>query len=248
MSEESLLAGAESTPSEETTEATTETTTEETPAWSYAEGINGEGETPEWFKADKFKSVAAQAEAYKGLEGKLGGFTGAPDEYEVSMPDGIEGEFIEDDPLMGEFQEWAKTNQLNQGAFTEMLHMFVKSEHEKYGSSREQGLKALGPDAQSRLQNINDYAKANLSEDEYNGILAATTTPEGVMAVEALIAKTRGLKIPTDNSEVDTGIAHSDIKERMKDPRYASDPAFRAETSKMYERLFGKEPKRNVIG
>lgn len=242
MSDESLLADVESTPSEESTEQTAE------PTWAYAEGLSGEGEPPEWFKADKYKSVAEQAKAYPELAKKLGGFTGAPEEYEVSMPDGIEGVFIEDDPLMGEFKEWAKTNQLNQGAFTDMLHMFVKSEHEKYGANRESELKSLGANAASRLKNIDDYAKANLSDDEYQGILAATTTAAGVKAVEALISKTRGFKIPTDNTETPSGITHSEIKERLNDPRQGSDPEFRAETTKLYEQLFGKEPKRNVIG
>ena len=247
MSEESLLADAESTPGEESTETTIESS-EEVAGWAYADGINGEGDAPEWFKGDKFKSVAAQAEAYKGLEGKLGGFTGAPEEYEATMPDGIEGELASDDPMMEEFKSWAKDKQLNQDAFTELLHMHIKNEFNNQSSDRASELAAIGDNAKQRLANISDYAKANLSEDEYEGILAATTTAAGVRAIEALIAKTRGPKIPTDNSDIDSGLSHSDIRERMKDPRYASDPAFRAETSKMYERKFGKEPQRKVIG
>ena len=247
MSEESLLAGNEPTPSEESTETTTETPTE-APTWAYAEGITGEGDKPEWFKDSKYKSISAQAEAYAGLESKFGGFTGAPEEYEATMPDGIEGEFMTDDPLYQEFNSWAKENQLNQEAFTNILHMFVKNEHSNMGQNRESELSALGDNAQSRLQNINDFAKANLSEDEYDGILEATTTAAGVKAVEALIAKTRGFKIPNDNDVVDAGMSHSDIKARMADPRYASDPAFRKETSAMYEKLFGKEPNRTTVG
>jgi len=243
MSEESLLAVAgASTPSEE---STTETT--EAPVWAYAEGINGEGEKPEWFKDNKYKSISAQAEAYAGLESKLGGFTGAPDEYESSMPDGIEGEINTDDPMLEKFTGWAKENNLNQEAFTALQHMFIENEFNNQGVSREAELNALGDNAQSRLQNISDFAKANLSEDEYDGILAATTTAAGVKAIEALIAKTR-TTIPTSPAEVDTGLSHSDIKARMSDPRYQSDPAFRAETSKMYERKFGKEPQRQTIG
>jgi len=241
MAEESLLADAESTPSEETE-------TVDAPVWSYAEGINGEGDAPEWYKGDKFKSVADQAKAYKGLEAKLGGFTGAPEAYEITLPDGIDSEFIADDPMMEQFQTWAKEKQLDQGAFTELFHMYVNNENGKVGVDRESELSALGSNAKERLTNIADFAKANLSEEEYNGILEATTTAAGVKAIEALIAKTRGLKIPTDNGEVDHGMAHSDIKERMNDPRYAKDKTFRDETTKMYERLFGKEPARKIIG
>ena len=44
------------------------------------EGIKGSGETPEWFKADKYKSIADQAKAYTELEKRFGGFKGAPKE------------------------------------------------------------------------------------------------------------------------------------------------------------------------
>ena len=244
MSEDSLLAEAEaSTPSEETTETTTET-----PTWAYAEGITGEGDKPEWFKDSKYKSISAQAEAYAGLESKFGGFTGAPDEYEATMPDGIEGEFMTDDPLYQEFNSWAKENQLNQEAFTNILHMFVKNEHSNIGQNRESELSALGENAQSRLQNINDYSKANLSEEGYQGILDATVTASGVKGVEELIAKTRGLGIPNGAENVDVGMSHSDIRARMSDPRQQSDPAFQKETSKMYENMFGKEPNRTTVG
>ena len=44
---------------------------------------------PEWYKADKYKSVAEQAKAYTELEKKFGGFTGAPkDGY--SVVEGVE--------------------------------------------------------------------------------------------------------------------------------------------------------------
>jgi len=242
--EESLLAGVEaSTPGNESTP--TEAT--DVLQWAYAEGINGEGEKPEWFKDSKYKSIADQAKAYTGLEAKLGGFTGAPDEYESSMPEGIEGELNTDDPMLETFTQWAKDNQLNQEAFTSLQHMFIQNQYDNQGSNVESELAALGDNAKSRLQNISDFAKANLSEDEYEGILDATTTAKGVKAVEALIAKSR-LNIPTNPAETDTGLSHSDIKARMSDPRYASDPAFRAETSKMYERKFGKEPQRTTIG
>ena len=246
----SLLADAESTPNEDATLSSLEGE-QVAPAWQYAEGMAGEGDAPEWFKGDKFKSVAAQAEAYKGLEGKMGAFTGAPEEYEISMPEDVEGEFLEDDPLMGEFKEWSKDNGVSQEAFTSLVHMFVKNEqgaYQKQEQDMESELAALGDNAKQRIQNINDYAKANLSEEHYEGILQATTSAAATKAVEALIANTRGYKVPTTETETESGMSHSEIKERLNDPRYQSDPAFRAETSKMYERKFGTGPKNTTVG
>jgi hypothetical protein len=245
MSEESLLAEDSSTPSEESTEST-ETETTATP-WYVSEGVAGEGDKPE-FLQDKYKSLSDQAAAYPELAKKFGGFTGAPDEYEMTMPDGLDGEFDNDNPLIGQIQTWAKDNQLNQDAFTSVVHMYLNNEASLAGVDRESELAALGSDAAARLNNIRDYGKANLSEEDYQGMLQATGTAAGVKMVESLIAKTRGFQIPADNSDVPTGPTHAEIKERMSDPRYASSAEFRAETSKMYEKLFGKEPQQTTIG
>jgi hypothetical protein len=167
------------------------------------------------------------------------------------MPEGIEGEFIEGDPLMAEFQEWAKNNQVNQEAFTDLVHMFVRNEQGAYQKEQqdiESELAALGDNAKQRIQNINDFAKANLSDEHYQGLLQATTSASAVAAVEALISLTRAPKIPTTDAEVDVGISHSDLKARMADPRYQTDPEFRKETSKLYERKFGNSPKHTTVG
>lgn len=242
--EESLLADADtSTPSEE---STTETTTEITP-WYISEGVEGAGDKPD-FLQDKYKSLTDQAAAYPELASKFGGFTGAPDEYELSFPDGVEGEWVDDDPMMANFKSWAKENNLNQEGFTNLLHMHLQNEFDNQGQDRESELAAIGDNAQSRLQNINDFAKANLSEEDYQGILAATTTAQGVKAVEALIAQTRGYKIPGQGEHIDAGISHSDLRAKMADPRYQNDSEYRKEVDALYERKFGKEPLRTTVG
>ncbi len=242
--EESLLADADtSTPSTESTETTTEAPT----PWYVSEGVEGAGDKPE-FLQDKYKSLSDQAAAYPELASKFGGFTGAPEDYELSFPDGVEGEWVDDDPMMANFKGWAKENNLNQEGFTNLLHMYVQNEFDNQGQDRASELAAIGDNAQSRLQNINDFAKANLSEEDYRGVLAATTTAQGVKAIEALIAQTRGYKIPDTSEHVDAGLSHSDLREKLADPRYASDPDYRKEVDTLYERKFGKEPRNTVVG
>jgi len=242
MSEESLLAEAEAaTPNEESI-------TENPAEWFASEGVAGVGDKPDYFNSDKYKSVADQAAAYPELASKFGGFTGSPDEYELSMPDGIEGEWAENDPMMGNFQEWAKENNLNQDGFTKLLHMYVQNDFDSQSQDRGGELAALGDNAKARLQNIDDFARANLSEDDYAGILQATTTAAGVKAVEALIAQTRGFKIPNDNDNLDTGLSHADLRQKMADPRYGSDTEYRKEVDALYARKFGSEPKRTTVG
>jgi len=76
------------------------------------EGIKGTGNTPEWFKADKYKSIADQAKAYTELEKRFGGFKGAPkDGYQA--PEGIEA----DDALFAELKTFAEETNMSQDAF-----------------------------------------------------------------------------------------------------------------------------------
>ena len=51
--EESLLTGNDTQ-----NETQTETTQTEVSPWAYADGINGEGDKPEWFNDSKYKSIA----------------------------------------------------------------------------------------------------------------------------------------------------------------------------------------------
>ena len=37
-------------------------------SWYLSEGVGGEGEAPVWFKGDKYKTIADQAQAYPELE------------------------------------------------------------------------------------------------------------------------------------------------------------------------------------
>lgn len=78
MSEETILSEQEVAPEAEATTETTESTEVVSEGWMMAEDIKGEGDAPEWFKSNKYKTVADQAKAYASLESKLGAFTGSP--------------------------------------------------------------------------------------------------------------------------------------------------------------------------
>jgi hypothetical protein len=93
-------------PEETTSETLLDASTPELSEGEYflSDGIKGTGDTPEWYKGDKYKSVAEQAKAYTELEKKFGGFTGAPkDGYQG--PEGIEA----DDALLQELTEFASS-------------------------------------------------------------------------------------------------------------------------------------------
>ena len=197
-------------------------------------------------------SALEQGKAYNELSKKFGAFTGAPDEetgYEVTLPEGVEGEFYEDNPMLDEFKQIAMEGGMSQDMFTKVLHSYIGNDVSMSSTSVEGELSQLGENAQKRLSGIADWGKANLSEEQYGDILSITSTAAGVRAVEALIGKTRTPQIPVNDMETRPSNmpSHSELRERMADPRYQSDAAFRAETSKMYSAVFGDEPLKQVM-
>ena len=91
----------EVTSTQETVVESTETQTETASEWSYADGVPGNGDAPEYFKSDKYKTLADQAKAYTDLEKKFGSFTGAPEEYALNE----DLQANKDNPLFTKFAE-----------------------------------------------------------------------------------------------------------------------------------------------
>tara|TARA_R100001480_G_scaffold902_2_gene2607 strand:+ start:580 stop:1272 length:693 start_codon:yes stop_codon:yes gene_type:complete len=229
MSEEETL--IEETPVEET--STEETAVEETPVEAAAEG-----EKPEWLK-DKYKSVEDQAKAYSELEKKLGGYTGSPDKYEVSLPEGIEGEFDLEDPRMTWFQEAAKQSNMSQETFSELLHGWIKQEVGDTDGYRKHEMQALGTNAQARLRDLGDWGKANLNKDQFEGFKALATSASGVEVLETLVAKSGEGRMPKGNEVRDPGMTKGSLDELLRNPKYMESPVYRKEVEQKFKDFYG---------
>lgn len=163
--------------------------------WFYADGVEGKDKAPDWFDGKKYKSVAEQAKAYPELSKKLGemstklkGFTGAPEgDYQLSLPEGVQGEIDTDNPLLADFKSWAKEAGLSQEKFTELLHVYAKNE--AYQGSIEPLKAALGDKANDRIQSMIAWGKANLDADQYKLLNSSALNPVVFQLVEGLIAK-----------------------------------------------------------
>ena len=242
--EESLISSEAS----EVSDTGESVTNESAPAeWFMAEDLPGSGDRPEWFK-EKYKSVADQAKAYSELEKRFGGFTGAPEgDYELTLPEEVQGEFDMEDPRLSWFMETAKASNMSQETFTQLLHGWIEHEVGGVAANTEQEIAALGPNAQSRLKNLGDWGRANLDQAQFDAMRQLATTAAGVQVLEAIVAKTREAKIPTGNETVKTGVTEQELRELVADPRYASSPAFRKDVERKFEEFYGKQPYQNVV-
>lgn len=179
---------------------------QDTPEWFLSDGVKGNGPPPEWYKADKFKTVEEQAKAYLGAEKRIGAFTGAPKDgkYETRTPDGLNVHINEDHPLLGEFQKWAAEKQLSQDGYNEVIGMLAQYEDSLVPTVDD--LKtAIGENADARILDVARWGKANLKPDEYE-VLRTATSGNGAAAafkvIEAVIAKTRQVRIPAPGADV----------------------------------------------
>lgn len=169
-------------------------TPDEGPEWLLYDGVKGAGKMPEWFRADKYKTVAAQAEAFTHLERRLGAFTGAPKDgkYEPpKLPEGIEGEFDMEHPVLTAFDTWAIENQVSQKGRDEMLSLFAQYEAQQVPNFVEIK-QEIGEKADERINTASLWAKANLTAaefEEFRAVMSDKNAARVFRVVESLIGK-----------------------------------------------------------
>lgn len=174
------------------------------------EGIKGTGDTPEWYKAEKYKSVADQAKAYTELEKKFGGFTGAPkDGY--AMPEGVE----QGDELMDALKGFAEKTNMNQSSFNEAWELLIAQGEAVEEVSAEMEMQRLGDNATDRVKTVEQFMKNNLDNETYEKVRYAVNSAESIELVEALIGATAPAKLPIDGNIEPGGMTWGDIEVEM---------------------------------
>ena len=174
-----------------------------------SEGIKGTGEVPDWYKADKYKSVSEQAKAYGELEKKFGSFTGAPkDGY--SLPEG----FDSDDELAKQVIEFGTESNLSQDGFDKLMTLAAAQAGVTEQVSKEQELGKLGENAGQRIKQVEHFLKEKAGDD-YEAISGMITNADSVMLVESMIKMMAPPKLPIDGYEVEGGVTWADIEVLM---------------------------------
>ncbi|MGH8235401.1 MAG: hypothetical protein ACREXP_00075 [Steroidobacteraceae bacterium] len=219
-------------------------------AWVLMEGVQGTGKRPEFFKADKYATLADQAKAYTDLEKRFGSFVGAPKEtYDIKLPEGTGVELVGDHPLLDTFQKWGKENQLSQKGFTELMGMLGQYEAQNVVDMG--AVKAsLGDKADARITAAAQWANANLGADGYKLFQEATSGANAAAVfqlMESVIGKTVQARVPKPGDDVPAGnaaTATAEIEKLMQEKdakggmRYFTDAKFRAEIEKKRMALY----------
>lgn len=205
-------------------------------------GADGEAQSVTSYLDGKYESVSALENGYKELQSSyskktqeykegLAGFSGAPDEY--ALPEGYDGEDTFDN-----LKEWGLKNGLNNDAFNELISLSdadAQAQHEAHISEQRE---ALGKDADIRIQNVVDWAKANLGEDTMGTLDEMVGTAAGVELFEKIAKISQGTSAaqvaqPKTMVDRDTVKNMRFANDEFGNRRMSSDPQYRAKVEAM---------------
>ena len=240
MEEEmSLMGGAEPASTEESTETT------ETPAWMLSEGVTGEGDRPDWF-SDKYDSVAEQAKGYNELSTRLGGFTGAPEEYTLSAPEDMgmrpDGSaWLNDgDPSVEFIREIGKAHNMNQDMFDALTHGWLKHTTEALQQTHKAEMEALGPQGPAMINGLAQWGSTHLPAEAQDVFRSMATTADQVKVLEMILGKTKNAAmVDTTKVQANTGMTREKLDELVADKRYQESPSFRKEVDSKFQQFYG---------
>ena len=175
-----------------------------------SEGIKGAGEVPDWYMADKYKSVADQAKAYPDLQKKFGSFTGKPkDGYQ--LPADVDRE----DALVAEVLKFGDETNMNQAGVEKLLRLSLQQSEVSQQVNVEAEISKLGENSGERLKTIENFMKNNLDNETYEKVRESVKDADTVVLVEALIKATAPTKLPIEGGENPTGMTWADIEVEM---------------------------------
>lgn len=195
--------------------------------WFYDAEVKGVGDRPQWLK-EKYKTAADQAKAYIEIEKRLGAFKGAPDAYDLTVPDMPDVTFSKDDPLISKFLENAKKNGVSQEYVTELLSTYAEAMTHGLPNP-ETEMKSLGPNAKQDLQILNQWANSVFTPEELRVFYNMTPTAESVRLFDKVRQLMTAANVAPPKANSAPRETEAQVLAMVNDPRYEKDEAFRME-------------------
>ncbi len=223
--------------------------------WLLTPTMKGVGDKPEWYKTEKYKTVQDQAEAYNALESKFGSFAGAPESYELNVPEGLEGEFDDDDPLLAGAREMAKEMGMDQTGFDKMVSLYlsnsIETPEDQQSAMATQLVEVLGPKHEQRISQVSGALSNLLDADTYKEIAPFANTPQAIRLVEAVILASAPKVPPVDGGANPEGVTKARLNEMRAEViqdgpnkgelRWHKDPDFRKQIGDYAKALLGDD-------
>jgi len=213
---------------------------------------------PEKFWNPDLKSPRAEvmAKSFTELEGKFREKTdvlkaeihaemraSAPETYDISLsedlqiPENVELNLGEDDPLISWFSGFAKEQGMPQETFSKALNEYVSIELQNMPNV-EAEIAKLGDHGQDRLLRVHSWLESKLSEDELGALNPLLSSATQVEALEKLMKSSGPADFEGDSGG--TALSLEELRQMQGDKRYwqDKDPIFMKKVEEGYKRLY----------
>jgi hypothetical protein len=212
-----------------------------------------EFERPDWYP-EKFwnesegPDLENLVKSYNELQKKFSrGEHKVPEEYDTKIFQ--EANIPEDDELFDVYKTWAKQNGVSQAAFNELAEKFIGlagREAEQAQISYKEEYKKLGPNADSTIKSMTDWAqglvrKGVWGQDDFDEFKIMGGTAQGLRALQKIRSYYGDQAVPIDVGPVEGMPSKEELNAMVGKPEYVSDPAYRAKVEKMFEKVYGSQ-------
>jgi hypothetical protein len=151
-----------------------------------------------------------------------------------------------EDPVRNHVLTWAKEYGVSQGALDALVSQVVEMggvQQETYKMNLEQEKKSLGPNADATIKGMVTWAtglvqKGVWGQDDFEEFKVMGGTANGIKALMKLRSAYEG-RIPTESAPPDGAPSKEELYAMVGDPKYKTDPGYRAKVERMFQASFG---------
>ena len=198
-----------------------------------------------WKKDDSEPDLEAIAKSWTDLRKQISqGKHKAPADgnYDLSSF----GSTPDDDPVKSHVITWAKDYGVSQAALDSLVGKVVEmgfNNQQNISMSVEQEKKALGPNADARINGMVKWASSLVNKgvwgkDDFEEFKVMGGTAKGIAALEKLRSAYEG-RVPTQSAPLDGAPSKEELYAMVGDPKYNTDPAYRKKVERMFQASFG---------
>lgn len=152
----------------------------------------------------------------------------------------------EDDPVAQAYVGWAAKYGISQQAFDELAAQVVQmggDMEQEAQMSIQREREALGPNADAIIKNTATWArglvqKGVLSGEDLEEFKIMAGTARGIRVINKLRETFEG-RVPVQMAPVEDALSKEELDSMVGDPRYKTDPGYRAKVEKMFEKMYG---------
>jgi hypothetical protein len=157
------------------------------------------------------------------------------------------GDIPEDDPVRSHVLGWAKEYGISQAAFDKLVGDVVAMGGDQQVQMQRtiaEEKAALGPNADAIINGMTDWARGLVrkgiwGKDDFEEFKVMGGTAKGILALSKLRETYEGTRIPKESVPVEGAPSKDELYAMVGDPKYQSDPAYRAKVEKLFQQNFG---------